>query len=298
MKTFIEENGKTIFAIVCTVLTIVLLVAIFSNQLAPFLKNAYTTQEHLQNRVSVGEEGSKVDSNKSRADAVAGQTAYITFNNPQYNSENVEADVNGINLMIREKEYELPLSAGGTYKFTGSEWYAFNNKFSNYGLETASTSRPFYILSLNPLSSGLASATATTRSEMINASTSFNDITTVSFNFPQKKNEAGNNIKGYILITFERDASGNILMDSQKRPIVKKYSEVNSLSYSKADGKTLKSLDADFDVIVFKEPGVYRIRYFLTDKAGYNYDTYSKITVDKVYGAIEDSKYEQLWKLI
>ena len=86
--------------------------------------------------------------------------------------------------------------------------------------------------------------------------------------------------------------------DVNKKPIVKKYQEVASLKYTKNDAKTLKALDADFDVIIFKTPGLYRVRYFLQDKAGYSYYAYTKITVDNIYGVPEGSKYETLWKKV
>ena len=293
MKGFIEEYGKTIFAVICTILCISLLAVVFSNQLAPFMQHAYKTQEKISNRTAVGREGSKVSSNKELSDKQKGKTAIITFSNPLYTAseDSGNMDVNGLNLMIREKQYTFPLSNGSTYSFNGSEMYAFNNNFKAYGIDSANDTRPWYILSLNPHAKGLASKDSTTRVSNIDATTTFNDITTVTFDFESKVA----NSKDYILLTFDKDNNGNIKVDSQNRPILKAAREVSSLKYSKEDGKTLKSLSSDFDVIVFKKPGYYRVRYYLTDKAGYSYYTYAKLSVENTYGIPEDSIYETLW---
>lgn len=294
MKAFIEEYGKTVVAVICVTLCITLMSLVFSGQLAPFLKHAYQAQEKISNNTAVGREGSKVGSNKDLSDKQKGETAKINFTNPLYEADTANADINGINLMIREKEYELPLATGGTYKFNGSEWYALNNTFQSYGIDSSSDERPWYILSLNPLSSGLASKDSTSRTTNAGDGTSFNDLTTVSFDF--KSHDVRS--KDFILLTFDKDASGKIKTDTNKKPIVKKYQEIVSLKYTKNDAKTLKALDSDFDVIIFKSPGLYRVRYFLQDKAGYSYYAYTKITVDNIYGIPEGSKYETLWKKV
>lgn len=293
MKVFFEEYGKLIVAIICVAFSLGLITAVYTGQLAPFLKNAYGAQERISNKTAVGREGSKVSSNKELSDTQKGQTAQITFNNPLYDEsgEDGNADVNGVNLMIREKEYELPLSSGGTYKFAGSEWFSFNNTLQQYGIDSASSARKWYILSLNPEASGLASKDSSKRTTKVDSSTSFNDITTVVFDLESQNSTS----KDYILIKFEKNSDGSIKTNSSNQPIVKSYTEVSSLKYTKEDGKTLKALDEDFDIIVFKKPGIHRIKYFLTDKAGYSTFEYGRVSVENVYGAMEGTVYETLW---
>lgn len=293
MKVFFEEYGKLIVAIICVTFSLGLITAVYTGQFTPFLKNAYSAQERISNKTAVGRDGSKVSSNKELSDTQKGKTAKITFNNALYdeNSEDGNADVNGLNLMIREKEYELPLNSGGTYKFTGSEWFAFNNTFQQYGIDSTSDTRKWYILSLNPEASGLADSTSSERTTQVDSNITFNDITTVAFDFESQSSTD----KDYILLTFEKNSDGTIKTDGSNQPILKSYKEVSTLKYTKDDGKTLKSLDEDFDIIVFKKTGIHRIKYFLTDKAGYSTFEYGRVSIENVYGAMEGTIYETLW---
>lgn len=293
MKVFFEEYGKMVVAIICIVFCLGLISVVYKDQLTPFLQHGYKVQQNVSNSTAVGRNGSKVSSNKERSDTQNGLTAKITFNNELYDetSEDGYADVNGIKLLIRQNDYELPLSSGGTYKFSGSEWFAFNNTFQQYGLSSASSARKWYILSLNPESSGLATKSSTSRSLKLNDTTTFNDQTLIAFDFASQNATS----KDYILLTFEKNSDGTIKTNSANQPLLKSYKEVSSLKYSKSDKKTLKSLDNDFDVMVFKKAGLYRIKYFLTDGAGYSTFEYGKISVEETYGALEGTVYETLW---